>query len=403
MGDIYEKSHITIAATASQDSNGGLFFSDRPITRRLEKHPYLYIQTVLRKFPIIAGMEPSTSMPLLTRAWVYQERRLSQRTIHFGKHHVYWECQTDFASEDSREDKTWNKHATDLENLDCIGWGDKCVDHKIYWQKTVMEYTILQLTYESDRLPAIAAVVDRMLRLQRVDDVYISGLWKSSILSDLLWFARDNKPCPARIAPSWSWVAAQNSAITWDGFQFTKETKVVSLEYTVVGPANLGEVTDASITLMVPVLNLTGFDRLDPAETTCRWSTQFDDILKAAEIMERFCQNNLEIFNIWFWPNYDLNTANPPFKSGSTIKLLVARDSSDSMGGIVVQQTSNAPEYRRIGFLMVDLRTTKPEMARKKDDDLARSNRDGEEKAEEMEDDLTRLILSLPMEEVKIV
>jgi len=405
MSDIYENSHLTIAATASQDSNGGLFSSDRPVTRRLEKHPHLFARTSLERFPMNSVTDVPTSMPLLTRAWVYQERRLSQRTIHFGKHQVYWECQTGFASEDSREDKTWNTNALYFGNPAGLDWGDKCMDQEIYWQKTVTEYTDLRLTYESDCLPAIAAVVDRMSRLQRVDDVYIAGLWKNSILSDLLWITKGNKPRPDRMAPSWSWVSAQNSKVFWDGYEFTKEARVVSLEYIVVGLANLGEVTNASIILMVPVLNLTGFDELDAVEKGERkWSTRFEHISKSAPIMEQFRQNNLEIFDTWFSPDYDLTTANPPFKSGCTMKLLVTRSISARIGGIVVQQTSkNLPEYRRIGFLQIQLERTISEMDGKKDEELERSDHDGEEEAEEMEEDITRLILSLPMEEVKII
>jgi len=404
MGDIYENSRITLAATASQDSNGGLFSSDRPVARRLEKHSHLFVQTRLTEFPTGLMDSVPTSMPLLTRAWVYQERRLSHRTIHFGKHQVYWECQTDFSSEDSRENTTWNTYAVDLQYPAYLDWGDECADQKIHWQKTVTEYTALELTYESDRLPAIAAVVDRMSRLQRVGDVYIAGLWKNSILSDLLWFVHGNGARPVRTAPSWSWVSAQDLGIRWSAYQFTKEAKVVSLEYTVVGAANLGEVINASILLKVSILNLTGFDELDPTDEKGRYDTRFKDISKSASIIELFGQDNLQIFSTSFLPDYDLTTANPPFECGCTVKVLVASTYDVYLGGIVVQQTSkNVPEYRRIGFLEIYLETTKSEMDGKKDDDSARSDHDGKEKAEEKEANVARLLLSLPMEEVRII
>ncbi|KAI4630210.1 hypothetical protein J4E80_001143 [Alternaria sp. BMP 0032] len=403
MGDIYENSHITIAATASQDSNGGLFSSDRPVTRRLGKHPHLYVRRQLERFPTHYEPRVPSSMPLLTRAWVYQERRLSHRTIHFGKHQAYWECQTGFASEDSIEDRIWETHSAGKEYY--LRWGDKCVDHKAYWQKTLKEYTKLQLTYESDRLPAIAAVVDRISRLQRVDDVYIAGLWKNSLPSDLLWHVEGHGPRPARMTPSWSWASAQSSEVFWEGYNFPKEAKVISLEYTVVGAANLGGVNNASIILMVPVIDLTGFDGPDPAKDEHnRWCTRFQGISESGPIMEQFRQNNLEISFSWFSPDYELITADSPSERGCTIKLLVARGGDAEIGGIVVEQTSkNPPEYRRVGFLALYLTTTKSEMAGKKDEDLAKSDHDGKEKAKDREGDVTRLILSLPMEEVKII
>ena len=397
MGGIYEGSHLTIAATASRDSNGGLFSSDRPVAKRLEKHPHLYVRTALRKFPTKTVDTVPESMPLLTRGWVYQERRLSHRTIHFGKHQVYWECRTGFLSEDSREDTMWDTNVGYFADSYVTDWGDRCVDPKNYWQKMVTEYTALQLTCESDLLPAIAAVVDRMSRLQRVDDVYIAGLWKDSILSDLLWSTDGNKPRPARVAPSWSWVSAQNSAVFWDGYEFTKEAEVVSLEYSVVGPANLGEVTKASIILIVPVLKLTGFEELGPAEDDhIRWAKRFRDISKSGPITEQFRLSNLETYHTQFSPDYDLTTANPPFKTGCTIKLLVTRHPVEKkIGGIVVQQISkNAAEHRRIGFLNVHLGTTRTEMDGIEENDI---------EEEDIAEDITRLILSLPMEEVKII
>ena len=36
------------------------------------------------------------SWPLLTRAWVYQERRLSARVVHIGEKQLYWECRESF-------------------------------------------------------------------------------------------------------------------------------------------------------------------------------------------------------------------------------------------------------------------------------------------------------------------
>jgi hypothetical protein len=263
MANIYEHAYTTIAATSAQDSNGGLFSSARPLTTRLDKHPHLYIRERLRTFPSYSNAFPKHSYnkdlkrwPLLTRAWVYQERRLSTRTVHFGEHQVYWECQTCFASEDASEDKVWKTDPNGLE--EDIGWGDKIMDSTKQWQKTISEYTNLRLTYDSDRLLAIAALTDRMSRLRRSDDVYIAGLWRNSMLSDMLWtsnpfesgeWGQPRESRPARLVPSWSWASVQNAKIIWSSYVFPDTTKIVSLNYTVIGAAHLGEVSNASIVL----------------------------------------------------------------------------------------------------------------------------------------------------------
>ena len=65
------------------------------------------------------------------------------------------------------------------------------------WHKLVNMYSGLDLTYASDRLPAIAAIVEREMRL-RLDDVYIAGMWKKSLLSDLAWRSFESWTPPAR-------------------------------------------------------------------------------------------------------------------------------------------------------------------------------------------------------------
>lgn len=48
----------------------------------------------------------------------------------------------------------------------------------------VEEYSCLHLTFSKDRLPALAAIVQRMMVTRR-DDLYIAGMWQSSVLQDL--------------------------------------------------------------------------------------------------------------------------------------------------------------------------------------------------------------------------
>lgn len=84
MAGIYEHAYITIAATFAPDSNGGLFSSVRPLATRLDKHPHLYIRECLPTFPDDFYTRDLKSWPLLTRAWVYQERRLSPAPCTFA-------------------------------------------------------------------------------------------------------------------------------------------------------------------------------------------------------------------------------------------------------------------------------------------------------------------------------
>jgi hypothetical protein len=88
MAIIYERANLTIAATWAENSDCGLFASDqeRYKARKLEDHE-LYIQERGSLFPPPHSTN-SYNFPLLNRAWVYQERLLSSRMVHFGKDQV---------------------------------------------------------------------------------------------------------------------------------------------------------------------------------------------------------------------------------------------------------------------------------------------------------------------------
>jgi hypothetical protein len=92
MAMIYERAHLTIAATWASNSDCGLFAPDgeRYKARKLMAHE-LYILEAREFFPP-ATQTHSTQFPLLSRAWVYQERLLSSRMVHFGKDQVGHQC-----------------------------------------------------------------------------------------------------------------------------------------------------------------------------------------------------------------------------------------------------------------------------------------------------------------------
>jgi hypothetical protein len=391
MADVYENAYITIAATFAQTSNGGLFSSARPVTRRLDRHPHLFIREIPPFFPSGFFSGDTTSWPLLTRAWVYQERRLSARTIHFGKYQVYFECQSHFASEDASEDKAWRQDADHIQDPYDLQWGDKVVDSAKNWQKILREYTPLGLSYESDRLPAIAALVDRMSMLRRADDVYIAGMWKNTMLSDILWIADSNQPRPARLVPSWSWASTQNAGVTWYAGTLLDTSKVVNLEYTALGSAHLGDVSNASIVLRISVLNLTDAKTLSPFDVRdLNHHRSLKGILRSTDL---FKWKSLRSFHPVFYADYDLATNNAAYSPRCVLKLLVSKDASGDLGGPIIRQVAKNPaEYQRIGFLRIHTRISRypnPEV----------TGGYAEDKEVQVDD----WIRSLPMEELKII
>jgi hypothetical protein len=182
MADIYRHAYLTIAATGSRNSGEGCFrnVSTGAIARPLRKTPGMVVRE--RRWPdlplqTLKHYDEFADYPLLHRAWVYQERRMSRRMVHFTNSQLVWECQRFIQGEDGA---TLNKAES---TTVCSGGNSASMVPD--WQTTVEEYSRLHLSFEEDRLPAISAIVQAEMRTRK-DDVYMAGMWKRSLLRDLL-------------------------------------------------------------------------------------------------------------------------------------------------------------------------------------------------------------------------
>jgi hypothetical protein len=112
MADVYENAFITIAATRSSDSEGGCFSKIQGLNQPTQlESSGLYACKVVVDFPRSAYnlATEGGSWPLLHRAWVFQERLLSTRVIHFTDYQVIWECQSMQESETCSISETGSK------------------------------------------------------------------------------------------------------------------------------------------------------------------------------------------------------------------------------------------------------------------------------------------------------
>lgn len=84
------------------------------------------------------------------------------------------------------------------------------------WRMNIVPtYTQLHLTKESDRLPALSAVVQGLENV--LNDTYMCGLWRADLENGLTWSSGaygTNPPIPGKPpsqyrAPSWSWASVE--------------------------------------------------------------------------------------------------------------------------------------------------------------------------------------------------
>ncbi|KAI0023924.1 heterokaryon incompatibility protein-domain-containing protein [Xylariomycetidae sp. FL0641] len=131
--------------------------------------------------------------PLLKRGWVYQERILSPRILHFTEHHVLWEC---------NEALWWGSQTTTGE------WPQEILTDRP-WGQIVEEYSRTVLTKDSDRLPALSGIARRFGETHGW--TYVAGLWKENLATQLLWdvptMAQKVRLADAEQLPSWTWAS----------------------------------------------------------------------------------------------------------------------------------------------------------------------------------------------------
>jgi hypothetical protein len=119
--------------------------------------------------------------PLNRRAWVMQERMLSPRVIHFGKHQLFWRCQMHTACEtfpkgipEATGSAAFSQSAygVDFQHLSCTRGLLEDL-----WFQVIENYSTYGITRESDKLIALSGIA-RMFgeEVKETDDKYIAGL-----------------------------------------------------------------------------------------------------------------------------------------------------------------------------------------------------------------------------------
>jgi hypothetical protein len=215
MGQIYANAFLTIAATsASEAAQGFLVHSNRsgiPINFKLHKNSTVEGNIFFRECTSLFSSfrEDVEDSPLLRRAWVKQERILSRRTVDFSSKQIYWTCRTIRHSEDGQHDSEDAMEATALlQALTALAMSPN-MDWAFFraWADLVQTYSTLELTHESDRLPALDGIADVSKKV--LPGRYLSGIWEANLSQGLLWEAAEHpaKPLPETYVSSWSWAS----------------------------------------------------------------------------------------------------------------------------------------------------------------------------------------------------
>jgi hypothetical protein len=218
MATVYQNAYITFAATASDGPQGGLYTQEHNFRSHRTGAPLAvvkYCDGSERQFSPRRPFDHNLkAQPLLSRGWVYQERVLSSRMLHFVGEELVWECGASVDCECGAEDLENKFEHPRISNNDdensnsYVGHVSSHPYHLRAWMQIVTDYTALSLTNASDIFPALSGIA-RVYATQTHDE-YIAGLWKRTLVPNLLWYFADEcidvKARPWR-APSWSWAS----------------------------------------------------------------------------------------------------------------------------------------------------------------------------------------------------
>lgn len=274
MAEIYGNSFLTIAATAAQDPSRSLF-KRYPAPTELytiphESHHGLTFTTrPAMEHPWRCGEIHGSSYPLQKRGWVLQEDCLPPRTLHFLNGEVALACcegmiceccDTDPAGVERWEESNAQIDYTSPKNFPAVrSPGGRTENDTIQsWHSVVQMYTSTSLTRASDKLPALSGLAKAMRR-DDMKDEYLAGLWKSSLMYDLLWklYSSPAHKSETYRAPSWSW-ASVDGTVYFDGsFQYgslSLACEVLEARCETSTKDDYGQVCDGKLVLMGKLL-----------------------------------------------------------------------------------------------------------------------------------------------------
>lgn len=293
MADVYANSFLNIAATAAVDSQSGLFQTPRrqvpedvidistSWTGDLAAGQYVCYGTGIFESEVDRS-------PLCQRAWVVQEREMAPNVLHFTKNHLIWECSCSTAIDalpvglcrqiNSKRDQARLYDTPSLNQS--AGFSPYQ-----YWANLVRQYAASQLTHSSDKLVAISALAQSIMRLLRSkgwEDTYLAGLWKNDLVIGLLWCTRTMGSSASaegvRVSseapsPSWSWASIHDAPIWYPSQENVDEVALGQTNPSVnIIEARTFPLTSEFGTVSGGILRLKG--------TLCKISVPRDDSLK---------------------------------------------------------------------------------------------------------------------------
>jgi hypothetical protein len=229
MAIIFRNSTITLAATRSPNDQEGFYAPKLPISSSITGAE-VSVHRLFSHWDEEDTSQLILEYPLRTRGWAYQELLLSPRVFHFCERELLFDCQhaihpicqcSSGVSKARPNYLTFHKGTIEVLRSRGLGYHGEDLFKFHYerihaWHSTIQDFSALDLSFESDRLPAISGLADEFQVYFK--GAYLAGLWEDTLDCDLQWRvpsltdANGKGRADRSNAPSWSW-ASVNSAV----------------------------------------------------------------------------------------------------------------------------------------------------------------------------------------------
>ncbi|KAK4039195.1 heterokaryon incompatibility protein-domain-containing protein [Parachaetomium inaequale] len=372
MADVYANAYLTIGAdlystTTSGDTKptDGCFSAVAPahvgcvleLPHPASPHDTTYSVSVRKTLHHLPG-------PLGTRGWIMQERWLSPRCLWCCNNDLIFECCEDSSCLCGSASVNWVWGGATLPTPRAIHFPGKGAE---FWREIVATYSPMQLTYPSDRFPAISGIVSSLSKTRKTD--YLAGLWRDSLLSDLMW-----RTCPDDgrglglrptewIAPTWSWASTSGP-----GYAYTESAhkrthgRILTAECNPVAAGNpFGQIAAASLVLSSKFVNARLVYEPDSmGENECPSTLRFDHaVINTLLVRQEVALD----YNIWMDKAHHVPPGHPValliLPSHRYSSLYGVGMGSMCEGIVVVLRTTDtkmaAAVYERIAYCSIEL------------------------------------------------
>ncbi|KAK4197957.1 heterokaryon incompatibility protein-domain-containing protein [Triangularia verruculosa] len=234
MGQIYRCSALNISAGGAEDSTSGCFATREPLQHRACKLPTVDSTAgfcIPRRCP--SEWRDYDGSSTISRGWVFQERMLAPRTLHYSRRTISWECICLDATEGWPEGDTWDwerdgRYRRPKEILQTLCDFQRPAEDSAFslsnkevetfyhaWGQLVNNYSNKKLTQGSDKLVALHGVMSIISESTGLR--HAAGMWLDYLDIDLMWSTwnqAETRPefyDPTKYrAPSWAWACVDS-------------------------------------------------------------------------------------------------------------------------------------------------------------------------------------------------